>query len=1212
MSFVHLRLHTEYSITDSIVRVEPPKRKGGGASGTLTKAVADLKQPAVAVTDRMNLFAMVKFYKAAESAGIKPIVGADIWLTERSKNEGPERLTLLVLDSTGYRNLTCLISRAYTDGQGGDGQARGAPLVDRAWLAEYCEGLIALTGRDGAACRAALAQNVQPAITALQELQALFPDRLYLEISRCKRPGDDAWVEAAVALARYVDLPLVASNDVRFPRREDFEIHEARVCIAQSRVLADEKRPREYTEEQYLKSADQMRALFADLPEAVENTLEIARRCTLNLKFGTYHLPEFPVPDTHTADSWLREHAHEGLTARLAQAKTLFDEGRPEEEYRKRLDYELGIIEKMGFAGYFLVVADFIEWAKTHHCPVGPGRGSGAGSLVAYSIGITDLDPLPYNLLFERFLNPDRVSMPDFDVDFCMDNRDRVIDYVTQKYGRSHVGQIITYSTMAARGVVRDVTRIMGHSFGFGDRIAKLIPGTPGATLADAVEDLPELKQAYADEEDVRAVLDLALALEGMTRGVGVHAGGVVIAPRPLIEYTPLFCEPGGAGMRTQFDMKDLESIGLVKFDFLGLKTLTVIQEAVEIINRGRDEALDVLKLPIDDAEAYRLYASGDTTAVFQMESPGMQKASRDLKPDCFEDIVALVSLYRPGPMDLIPDYCARKRGDAPVAYLHPEMETVLAPTYGIFVYQEQVMQMSQRLAGYTLGGADLLRRAMGKKKADEMAEQRAIFTEGAKKNGIDQATATAVFDLMEKFANYGFNKSHAAAYALVSYQTAWLKTHYPAEFMAAVLSCEMNHTDAVVIMRNECERMGLRLLPPDINRSHLRFTVPAPGEIAYGLGAIKGVGEAAVEGILAERAAHGPFESLFDFCRRIDTRKTNKRVLEALIYSGALDSLGGNRATLLKNLPRALQLAEKAADTRSSGQDDLFGLGAASGPREVAGVDMEPALDWPQLERLERERETLGFYLSGHPIQAWSEVIGQVCSGSLHELIRLHAQPPPPPGPDGKSMWQPRQRVLFAAWVTDLRFFKGERAGDVKLTRSSYKISLDDRTAEIATWIDADKWVRWQNIVKPGTLTFVMADLGASPPRDERPSEPRIYNPEFFSPDQLMAEYAARVTLTWRRGAAEVTALKQALLPWKSERGAPVTLEYINGSLCATLDWSSDWRLRVEPACLDVVNKLLGGDCVKVAYKRYIPPEPERRPRTPFGGQFVSAGDDE
>jgi DNA polymerase-3 subunit alpha len=1189
--FVHLRLHTEYSVVDGLIRVEPPKRKGVEGA-TLASHVAKLGMPAVGLTDRMNLYAMVKFYKAAEKAGVKPVVGCDLWLAEREKGESPERLTLLVQNETGYRHLTQLISRAYTQGQ-----AKGYPLVDRAWLRECHEGLIALTGRDGSAWRATMAQNASGAVAALHELAALFPDRLYLEVSRCARPGDEEWVAAATVFARHLDLPLVATQDVRFLERKDFGAHEARVCIAQGRVLNDDKRPRDYSEEQYLKSAEEMQALFADLPDAVENTLEIARRCTLSLSFGTYHLPVFPVPEAQTTDSFLKAQAHEGLTQRLQQIGGV----RPEPEYRDRLDYELGIIEKMGFAGYFLVVADFIQWAKTNGCPVGPGRGSGAGSLVAYSIGITDLDPLPYNLLFERFLNPERVSMPDFDVDFCMDNRDRVIEYVTQKYGRERVGQIITYATMAARGVVRDVCRVTGHGYGFGDRLAKLIPGTPGATLADAVEEVPELKAAYESEDDVRQVLDLALELEGTTRGVGVHAGGVVIAPQALTEYTPMFCEPGGAGMRTQFDMKDLESVGLVKFDFLGLKTLTVIQTALENIAATRGESLDVLKLPLDDSSTYALYASGDTTAVFQMESPGMQRASRDLKPDCFEDIIALVSLYRPGPMELIPEYCARKRGDAKVEYLHPDMTPVLSPTYGIFVYQEQVMQMSQRLAGYTLGGADLLRRAMGKKNAKEMAQQRAVFTEGAEKAGIAGPIAASVFDLMEKFANYGFNKSHAAAYALVSYQTAWLKTHYPAEFMAAVMSCDMDHTEAVVIMLDECRRMKLVVHPPDINRSHFRFTVPAAREVAYGLGAIKGVGENVLAGLIAERESNGRFSDLFDFCRRVDLKKANKRVLEALIYSGSLDSFGASRASLLRTLPKALALAEAAAESANSGQNDLFGLGG--GPKALQPVEMEAAPELSTRERLEFERQTLGFYLSGHPIQAYADLIEQVTSGRLRDLITTHAQPAPIARGDGKPAWQPRSKLMFAAWVTDLRFFKARPDAGGRGGRASYKVTFDDQTAQISSWVDIEQWPRWQDTVKPDRLVFVIAELGLSPGREGREPEPRLYNPEFLGVDAVLRDYATRVEFEWNGLPESVSALRRQIKPWCAAAGVPLAVALRTDGGKALLDLPNDWRLQLDESRLAQLRQSLGADCVKVFYRRYTPPASERRFERAYAG---------
>jgi DNA polymerase-3 subunit alpha len=1192
MNFVHLRVHTEYSLTDGVVRVEPPKRKGGGVGATLSSRAAELKMPAAAVTDQNNLFAMVKFYKSAESAGIKPIIGADVWLDARVPGEAPERLTLLVQNDGGYRHLARLISAAYTQGQ-----ARGQPLIARAWLADWSAGLIALTGRDGAVFRATQSENVGLARAALDELRGWFDGRLYLEVSRCGRAGDDEWVDAAVALSRHEQIPLVATNDVRFLAREDFETHEARVCIAQGRVLNDPKRPRDYTDQQYLKSADEMAALFADLPEALANSVEIARRCSLTLKFAPpYHLPNFPVPDGYDTDSWLRHRAEEGLRERFK----LITLAESEEVYWQRLDYELGIIGKMGFAGYFLVVSDFIEWAKSNGCPVGPGRGSGAGSLVAYAIKITDLDPLPYNLLFERFLNPERVSMPDFDIDFCMDNRDRVIDYVAQKYGRDRVGQIITYATMAARGVIRDVARVMGHGYGFADSIAKLVPGTPGATLVDALEQVPELKQRYDTEEDTRAVIDLGLALEGTTRGVGVHAGGVVIAPQPLTDYAPMYCEPGGSGMRTQFDMKDLESAGLVKFDFLGLKTLTVIQEAVVNVRKSTGTEIDVLKLPMDDAKTYALYASGKTTAVFQMESPGMQRASQDLKPDRFEDIIALVSLYRPGPMDQIPEFCARKRGEFEFQYQHPDMEPVLAPTYGIFVYQEQVMQMSQRLAGYTLGGADLLRRAMGKKKPEEMAVQRAIFEKGAAERGIAADTATQVFDLMEKFANYGFNKSHAAAYALVSYQTAWLKTHYPAEFMAAVLSCEMQHTDTIVTMREECLRMGLTMLSPDVNHSQYRFTVPQPGTIRYGLGAIKGAGEAALEGIIAEREQNGAFEDLFDFCRRVDTRKANRRVLEALICSGAMDGFGLNRPSLMKTLPKALQLAEAAAASADSGQNDLFGLGGGdSGGKSDApsvAADIEP--DWTQRELLAREHATLGFYLSGHPIEAYGEITSQVCSGRLHELIQQYAIPQPVDA-KGKPIWQPRNKLMFAAWVRDVRFFKGDGRG-----AASYKLTLEDRSSQIATWIDADKWSACASFVKPEQIVFVTAEIGLSPAREGRDAEPRLYSPEFMSLDEVLRDYAAHLTLDWRGTATDVVALRKRVLALRGGQTA-VTVHYRGKAAACELEFGSDWKLRLNDETVLALQQWLGADCVRLQYRRYVAPIPQRRFAAVGGGGF-------
>jgi len=1199
MSFIHLHLHTEFSLVDSLIRIEAPARKSPGANvQTLTGRAAKLAFPAIAVTDQDNLFGMVKFYKLAESAGLKAIFGADLALQTQLDPETAEPVTLLVQNETGYRNLTRLISRAYQDGQ-----ARGRPTVQRQWLEEASAGLIALTGRNGELGRLLLAGRVDDADHVSAWWQQHFPNRMYLELARCGRADDEPHLQAAVAYARRTGLPVVATNDVRFLDKTDFEAHEARVCINQGRVLADERRPRDYTAEQYLKSADEMCALFADLPEAIENTLQIARRCTLSLKFGTNHLPDYPVPEGETMEGHLREVAQAGLARRLETHPP----ARPREDYDRRLDFELGVIEKMGFAGYFLVVADFIRWGKNNGVPVGPGRGSGAGSLVAYAIGITDLDPLPYNLLFERFLNPERVSLPDFDVDFCIEGRDRVIAYVAQKYGRERVGQIVTYGSMASRAVVRDVTRVLGHPYGMGDRIAKLIPGAPAfkadadkagrSGLEHALAEVPELKQAYDGEEDIREVIDLAMTLEDLTRGVGIHAGGVVIAPKPLTEFAPLFCEAGGAGVRTQFDMKDCETIGLVKFDFLGLRTLTIIEAAVQQINaRWPQKQLEILKLPLDDRATYETYTSGCTTAVFQMESQGMQRASVDLKPDCFEDIIALISLYRPGPMDLIPQYCRRKHGTEEVSYLHPDMEGVLKPTYGNFVYQEQVMQMAQVLAGYTLGGADLLRRAMGKKKPEEMAAQRAIFEKGSAERGIDADTASKVFDLMEKFAGYGFNKSHAAAYALVSYQTAWLKTHYPAEFMAAVMSAEMSHTDTVVVMLEECRRMKLTVLPPDVNRSMYRFTVNERGEILYGLGAIKGVGEGAIEGILSERRANGLFVDLFDFCRRIDTRKANRRVLEAMIGAGALDVFQLNRPSLQKTLPKALQLAEQTAAGASAGIADLFGLGAPSDAASSAiQAEIEP--DWEDNERLAEEKKVLGLYLSGHPVEAYRTLIDQACTGNISQLIKDYAAPPfesgtsaaaPSSSDDDDDSPAPRRRsfrrqqVMLAGWLTDVRTIMGDRPGKI--------LVLDDRTAQLVCWLDFQDWQRFQTYLRPDTLVFATGDIRASQ-REGRDLEYRLHPKSFYDLDALMRERAERITITWRKPPTTATALATRLQPWRGSSGASVTVEYWNGVARAVLDFDPGWRVRLDEAALAELRRSVGADSIRVEYRPWVAP---------------------
>lgn len=1160
MSFVHLRVHSEFSITDSVIRVEPPKRKGAGAAETLTSSAAMQGFSSIALTDQSNLFAAVKFVKAAKADGIKPLVGADIWVAGIDSGL-PHRLTVFIQNSQGYALLSHWLSEAYLNGQSG---ARGSkPCVPLSLVQAGTDGLIALSGWDGEIAFAASRGSIDGAIQAAEQWSALFADRFYLEVSRCGRAMEEEWCYCADAMGRLMQLPLVATNDVRFLRKEEFPIHEARTAIARGQVLGAET-VSEYTPEQYLKSPDEMAALFADMPHALANTVELASRCSLSMKFGEALLPKYPVPYGQSVAQFLRREAGQGLERRLTGGGG----ERDRTTYVTRLEHELDVIESMGFEGYFLVVADFIRWSKNNGVPVGPGRGSGAGSLVAYALGITDLDPLPYSLLFERFLNKDRVSLPDFDVDFCMEGRERVIDYVSRKYGRDHVGQIMTYSTMAARGVVRDTVRVLGLPYGFGDRIAKMIPSTPGATLAESIEEVHELRQMYTEDQEARSVLDMARSLEGLTRGVGVHAGGVVISPGRLEQYTPLFCEPGGAGLRSQFDMKDLESIGLVKFDFLGLKTLTVIERALRMIEKrtGTRPALD--SIPMDDATTYSLYAAGRTTAVFQMESAGMQRASIDLKPDRFEDLIALISLYRPGPMELIPEYVQRKWGRSPVEYLHPLMEEALAPTFGIFVYQEQVMQVAQRLAGYSLSGADLLRRAMGKKKPDEMAKQRAVFIAGCLANGIHEACAGAVFDQMERFANYGFNKSHAAAYALVSYQTAWLKAHYPAEFMAAVMTCEVISGGDLAPMVAEAQRMGLNVALPDINTAEVEFTASGTRDIQYGLSAIKGIGVSVVEPIVAARREGGPFKSLADCCERLDAKRLSKKTLETLIGAGALDSLGSNRQSLLQSIQGAMDLAGSASRAKELRQGDMFGFDLGNQlPSKVETVWPE----MPALRKLQIEHEALGAYLSGHPLRVIQSVADQVCDGSLGELIERAS----------RRTTRQRGREMFAAIVIEVKPFRNE----------SSRIELTDQSgARIGAWIDNPS-LHQMPWLKPGAIAFVAGTISYKAGKDGQAPEPRLHDSQFFSLDQVMTNQAQEVTLDIRGAKCRASDVDAILKPRSSHQGA--VIQIIDGEAQEQVTAYPN-RVKLSPDMAYEINIKLGAlddgsGRMKMMFRRYV-----------------------
>ena len=992
MAFVHLGIHSEYSITDSIVRIKP-----------LIKAAAADNQSALALTDLSNLYATVKFYRACLGAGIKAIIGSEIIMDNEDT-----RLVLLAMDNEGYQNITRIVSLGFTEGRA-DAANHGVPVVERRHVLEHAAGVIVLFTEKSDVGQALVSSMPEKADELLTEWQAQFDDRLYFAIKRTNRSGEDAFIKAAIHAGAKHRIPIIAHNDVRFLEQDDFDAHEARVCIAGSYVLADPNRPRLYSDEQYLKTQQEMKALFADIPQVIDNTLRLATRCNVTLTLGINVLPEFPVPEGETIESFFRAESIRGLDRRLDRLFPVAERSDNWQEFRQkydeRLEYELEVILSMGFPGYFLIVMDFIRWAKANGVPVGPGRGSGAGSLVAYALNITDLDPIHYDLLFERFLNPERVSMPDFDIDFCIEGRDRVIDYVAQTYGREAVSQIITFGTMAAKAVVRDVARVQSKSYFLANKISKLIPKTPGITLSQALEQEPQLKDLISnpdnmDYEDAIEIWEMAIKLEGVCRNVGKHAGGVLIAPHKITDFSAIYCDDEGHRV-SQFDKDDVEAVGLVKFDFLGLRNLTVINAAVENINlrRAREgkDALVLEDLPLDDKKAYKLLQEAKTTAVFQLESMGMKKYLSKLQPTNIEDVIAMCALYRPGPLDagMVEMYIDRKHGREEVIYDHPNLEPILENTNGVIVYQEQVMQISQVMAGYSLGGADMLRRAMGKKKPEEMAKQRDIFVTGATAQGIDEATSGGVFDLMEKFAGYGFNRSHSAAYGVLAYQTAYLKQYYPAEFMAAVLTSDMNNTDNVVFFINDCrENFGLTVVNPSVNRSEWHFVADTPTNIIYGLGAIKGVGEGAVESIVEARRREGPFKDLYDFCRRVDIKKVNKRTLEALVSAGCFDDFAATlrpdlpsdeayeiRGALMSQLPSAVQAAEQDRQNNELGMMDLFGEmdGVVAAPPLI----MTPELIWGDKHRLKAEKNTLGLYLTGHPIDEYRDELKRYTSGA-------------------------------------------------------------------------------------------------------------------------------------------------------------------------------------------------------------------------------------
>ncbi len=1054
--FVHLRVHSEYSLVDSLVRLS-----------ALVSNVAKMSMPAVGLTDLNNLFGLIKFYKSARKNGIKPIAGADV-LVKYPEQEMPQQLVLLVQNQIGYKNLTQLISKAYLSKEN-----NGAAVIEYSWLVQFNIGLIALSGGlKGEIGNLITSNKTDQANKSLIRMKALFGNRFYLEIQRTGRFGEEKYNDEVVQLALENDCPIVATNDVRFIEKNEYEAHEARVCIHDSRLLEDPRRERLYSDQQFLRTADEMETLFSDLPEAINNTFEIAKRCNLSLTLGENYLPEYTIPGGLTANDYLKQQSYLGLENKFKLMLKGHQDTIDQSDYalyRDRLNYELEIIIEMDFSGYFLIVMDFIIWAKGENIPVGPGRGSGAGSLIAYVLGITDLDPIKHDLLFERFMNPERVSMPDFDIDFCMEGRDRVISYVSDRYGRESVSQIVTFGTLSARAVVRDVARVLGKSYGLGDKLSKLIPFEVGITLEAARLKEQELEDFIKNDDDAAEIWDMAIQLEGITRNCGKHAGGVVISPSKITDYTPIYCDESGSASMTQFDKNDVEDVGLVKFDFLGLRTLTIIDWALELINRrepNNSKKLNLDEIPIDDKETFDFMQSGRTTAVFQLESRGMKELIKKLGPDRFDDIVALVALFRPGPLQsgMVDDFISRKKGEAEISYPHPKyqhqcLEPALSSTYGVILYQEQVMQIAQEMGGYTLGGADILRRAMGKKNAKEMAEQREVFIKGAQEKGFNQDLASNIFDLMEKFAGYGFNKSHSAAYALLAYQTAWLKTHHAPEFMAATMSSDMDKTDKVVTYIEDCRDIGIELKPPSINEGEFRFSVNAQGAIVYGLGAIKGLGEGVIELIITTRVKDGKFKDIYDFCARVDTNKLSKRAIEALIKAGAFDEIGPSesinycRAWLSTALDDASKLADQVFKNEESGIEDLFGNSLVETSEEIKKhipLEIEPLMT---KERLEQEKSILGLYLTGHPLDEYKLELEKMRVNKLADIKNN------------------RGAIRAAGLITDIRVMKNKKG------QSFAFITLDDKysRAEVTLW--AETYAKYREYLQKDAVVLVKGE---------------------------------------------------------------------------------------------------------------------------------------
>ncbi len=1156
-AFVHLHLHSEFSLADGIVRINP-----------LAAGCAEFQQPAVALTDLSNLYGMVKFYRACLAKGVKPIIGCDVWVGSPDSDKSMDRATLLCTDNTGYRNLCKLLTDAYLRGSVNN-------RIVIAWpeLAGSGQGLLCLVDEQQGFAANLVLQGREPELPEwVERYRRVFSDRFYFSISRVGAPGERGYISRVVELSTRYDIGLVATNRVVFINREEFEAHEIRVCINNGRALDDSRRPRDYTDQQYLKSTREMIELFSDLPAAISNSVEIAKRCNVFLDFDQDHLPQYPDAGAQSEALLLREYAENGLARRFDLSALYHPDGSCAvgQEYLERMNMELEVIGNMGYPGYFLIVADFVEWARGNGIPVGPGRGSGAGSLVAWATGITDLDPLAYGLLFERFLNPERVSLPDFDIDFCVDGRDRVIEYVAERYGHDQVAQIITFGTMAAKAVVRDVGRVMGLPYGFVDQIAKLIPFEVGMTLQKALNQEQLLKERYEGQEDVQELIDTALQLEGIARNVGKHAGGVVIAPKPLTEYTPLYADSHLNQAITQLDKDDLESVGLIKFDFLGVRTLTILDAAVKMVNQRKsangEAPIDLGQTPLDDAATFEFLRTGRTIAIFQIESRGARELLIRAHPEIFEDLVALVALYRPGPLQsgMVDDFVNRKAGRERIVYSHPQLEPILKSTYGVIIYQEQVMEIARSMAGYTLGGADLLRKAMGKKLPEEMAKQRETFINGAVERGVGRKLADSIFTLMDKFAGYGFNRSHSVAYALISYHSAWLKTHYPAAFMAAALSAEMDKTDRVVTLLADSKSLGLTILPPDINSSSYTFKAMDDNRISYGLGALKGIGKGVVENIVVERERNGEYRSLQEFCRRVDLRKVNKRVLEALIKSGAMDALGGNRAALMNFMDHAIKAADQHQQDRQAGQFDMFGIQEAP-PKQTESARIP---DWTDDRRLAAEKETLGLYLTGHPYQRYARELAPISDCDA-------------PSRDFSS---PRNGV-FAGIMVSMRVSRTRRG------KMAFVV-LDNEMHRVEVILFSEKFNQRSSILQKENLLIAFGQFSA----DEVTGGCQMRVEKICDLDELRRQCLVRLDLNLPQEALtpdRIEDLQSILGPYRNGNGADsvaVQIRYTRRSgETGFLNLGDGWKVNPDQKLFVELENRFGTDNINCRYDLHL-----------------------